>query len=83
MRWREWEETLSCGTCLSDEDLGKLGRERKSGELDREAINEVNIFPGLRKKSLIKKTVSLQNTQFLVLHMDINKKQQECFSDDL
>ena len=27
--------TLSCGTCPSDEDLGKLGRERKSGELDR------------------------------------------------
>ena len=30
-----------------------------------------------------KKTASLQNTQFLVLHMDVNKKQQECFSDDL
>lgn len=30
-----------------------------------------------------KKTPSLQNTQFLVLHMDVNKKQQECFSDDL
>lgn len=28
-----------------------------------------------------KKTASLQNTQFLVLHMDVNKKQQECFSD--
>ena len=30
-----------------------------------------------------KKTASLQNTQFLVLHMDINKEHQECFSDDL